>query len=106
VTDPPVAAIAVNPPIAKPDPRKKLRRSIALAPLLTMTGDLPDLRVYPFVFFLSILFLLDPASPEEFLWAFKSVCFQGTRECGRYLASCPMTDQQAALRLALRQWRQ
>jgi hypothetical protein len=65
VTEPPVAAIAAKPPIARPDPRKKPRRSMPFDPLFTMIGERPDRRVYPLVFFLSIFFLPYPVLPDE-----------------------------------------
>jgi hypothetical protein len=57
VTDPPVAAIAVKPPIARPEPRKKPRLSTVLLPFFTVIGELPDRRVCPLVFLLSMVFL-------------------------------------------------
>jgi hypothetical protein len=62
---PPVPAIAASPPIASPEPRKKPRRSIPFEALFTKIGVRPDLRVYPLVFFLSIVFLPDPAVLEK-----------------------------------------
>ena len=56
VTVPPVTARADNPPMARPEPRRKARRSTDVSAALDRIDSLRGRPATPFVFFLSISF--------------------------------------------------